>query len=488
MGITLVIGGLFFLFNPNFNIIDFIPDFIGLFLIFIGLTSMAHISEDIKHARKMAIYLAALDLLKFLSIGIAAGNDEKTWKLLLAFSFGVCQCILFYNFIQSFFSGIERLGTRYDSSSVFNTYEVSVIARAENTSSRKLTVNKQRRDVITRAKNTAIAFYFARTALATIPEFAMLPENDLYFNYEALRSLLYIFGAAIAFVWSLVYLARIWEFLLNIKNDAPFISALKNAHKEFESSNPSYKISTRMIVAMSLYALAIVSMFNLNEDGLPFIPLIVPAVILTIAAILLSVDNKRILICLAVSIPASIVSVVNTMSKADLYKGFTKFKDIFHFEKIADRFYPISNLTLLEYILLIALFVTFTYFIFKEIKEHLNVWDRDAFGMTAERAEAIRRENIETVGFAVRIQRILMSAVLLINTVNVKLAVFLGAMSADVRLGDADYPGMVYHILIILNIVLTLIWFVHTLKLTRFVKKEIYTVDYSLKNHELSER
>ncbi|MBR5448038.1 MAG: hypothetical protein IKV40_06410, partial [Clostridia bacterium] len=192
MSFTLIIIGFLFLFNPNFNIIDIVPDFIGFFLIAFGIRRLSCLSGNVDLAKRYAYVLSGVELLKALSIGLTSTND-RTWYLLLAFSFGVVECILFYLFARELFVGIERLGVRYDAK-----YVLSSCGKG-----------KRSRDVITRTHVTSMAFFFARTALAVIPEFTVLNTDDINRDYTGLRSFLYLVGTAVVIVWSIFFIVRI---------------------------------------------------------------------------------------------------------------------------------------------------------------------------------------------------------------------------------------------------------------------------------------
>ena len=111
MGFGLITAGFIFLFNPNINIIDIFPDFIGLWLVCAGLTKMAQINADIMEARGLFFKLSIVELAKSLSIFLMYSQDN-TRNLLLAFVFGIIECLLFTFALRSLFIGIENVGMR----------------------------------------------------------------------------------------------------------------------------------------------------------------------------------------------------------------------------------------------------------------------------------------------------------------------------------------------------------------------------------------
>ena len=57
-GLVLVFFGLVFLINPNFNMFDILPDFIGFALVCAGLAKYALIDENLSSAKKCSMYCA----------------------------------------------------------------------------------------------------------------------------------------------------------------------------------------------------------------------------------------------------------------------------------------------------------------------------------------------------------------------------------------------------------------------------------------------
>ena len=66
MGFGLIIAGLIFLVNPCYNVIDILPDFVGFFLIFRGLSKMAPLDSDLDDSRTVFSHLALIDRSKYL--------------------------------------------------------------------------------------------------------------------------------------------------------------------------------------------------------------------------------------------------------------------------------------------------------------------------------------------------------------------------------------------------------------------------------------
>ncbi len=479
MGFTLICIGFLFLFNPNFNVIDIVPDFLGLFLVCLGSIRISRLSEDVKAGSKLYFILAFVELFKSLSLGLFSNNDP-TWPLLLSFSFGVVECILFVYAASSFFTGIERLGVRYDSKFVLSTYSVLTLRYADDDGKKKFRLCREKRDAITRVRSTAIAFFFARTAFAVIPELTELFTDNLYVDYRMFKPILNIFGAFVVLIWSVFFIVRIVSFFCGIIKDSDFNDKLKSAHKAFENDNVHYKTSIRMRISILAYFAAVLSSVNVNEDGLALIPLAVPAGFLIIGTVLLSFENKKALPALIPSVATVALSVYNTMLKSGYYTRTAAFKDIFHYEASLEKFTPVSNTMLLGYLVFAVSFVYFGYLLYRCMMGHVKDRLADESGMSENRISEIRAENEETLRIFGRTQAILMAAVLSINIINVKLSWVFGEISAYVRVGDADYAGAIYSLIITVCVILNVVWLFNVRKLSRFMKEAVYSEKFNI--------
>ena len=83
-GLVLVFFGLVFLINPNFNMFDILPDFIGFALVCAGLAKYALIDENLSSAKKCSMYCA------FLSAAKLAVDKCRAYRLSSAVR--ICLC------------------------------------------------------------------------------------------------------------------------------------------------------------------------------------------------------------------------------------------------------------------------------------------------------------------------------------------------------------------------------------------------------------
>lgn len=114
MKFGLIIAGLVFFLNPNINIIDIFPDFIGCALIYAGLAGLAPLSPSMEDGLQNCRKLLIVNLFKlpaFILLSMA-GNNEKTFYLVFTFTFALLEAIYFIPMILNFCAGFAYFGSR----------------------------------------------------------------------------------------------------------------------------------------------------------------------------------------------------------------------------------------------------------------------------------------------------------------------------------------------------------------------------------------
>ena len=110
-GLVLVFFGLVFLINPNFNMFDILPDFIGFALVCAGLAKYALIDENLSSAKKCSMYCAFLSAAKLVfSLWTNAGHTD--YLLPFGFAFAVLEIIFMTAFFRNLCTGFDYMALR----------------------------------------------------------------------------------------------------------------------------------------------------------------------------------------------------------------------------------------------------------------------------------------------------------------------------------------------------------------------------------------
>jgi len=467
MGFGLICAGLVFLFNPNINIIDISPDFIGLWLVCAGLTKLAQINADLMEARGFFFKLSIVELAKFFSILLISSQDPTRY-LLLSFVFGVIECILFTLSVRSFFIGLENIGMRFSSKTVLATYK-----------KKKGAVTA---DVSTRLRKYMLTFFYLRTVFAMLPEFTELQSSSVISSnrmpLSQFKGVFYGLAVIIVFVLGIIYISRVTKFFKGCQRDTAFINSLRDSYDKFLVINKNYQVSRVMKLVLILYAGAAALTYNPTDDGLIKIPLVLCGIVLIIISFILAVINKK---ALYAAIPAgimSVLSVIDFIKKDAFYVDNTKFDDIFHIESAMDKYSVINNLALVEYILLFVSFMMITSIIMRSMSEHIPM--ALSYNSVELRPNEDELEEINgAFGKYSTIITALMAASVIIYGALTKIAIIAGEQAAFIDRDDINVPQIVFSWLSVGANAITAAWFVAVVLLLGYARKHIYGCVYN---------
>lgn len=246
MGLTLIGVAFVFLFNPNFNIVDILPDFIGYAFIAVALSRLSYMNEDIAIAHKGFSRAIILDLVKIgaLLLVFGTGNPEEqnTMLLLVSFVFAVAELIVLIPAYKSLFGGLMGLGYRFENTSVLGSRHKG---------------KKNRTEV---ARLFTYLFLTVKTAAYVLPEFAVLSTQ----SYDEFSSTLYIydyigllrsFSIIVSLVSGIVWLCLIESYFARIRRDEPFMRGVVGEYNEKILPKTSLFVR-RAVKIMSLWLFA----------------------------------------------------------------------------------------------------------------------------------------------------------------------------------------------------------------------------------------
>lgn len=184
-----------FLFTPNINVIDLLPDFVGYFIIVRLLRYPADLSPYFAEARSTFQKLAWLSVLKIPAIAIVLGSGvgRGDTTALLALGFGVGDLILGIMAVKYLFDALFYLGERTNADAILHPFSMS--------KKRALTPESYR--------GFTILFIIVKCAVATLPEFLLLTENTADGIYTSANLALYpmtlilaqLLGLTVGIVW-----------------------------------------------------------------------------------------------------------------------------------------------------------------------------------------------------------------------------------------------------------------------------------------------
>ena len=305
-----VIIGMLFLFNPVFSIIDFLPDCIGYYLIFSGLSKLSDLNVQINEARSGFQKLFYINIGKLACVFLLPSVDT-TWRLVFTFSFMVLELIFFFVTLPSFFDGLFGVSTRYGG----------------------VEKNIKSSEIIT----MTWVFFIAKEVLSLLPELMCLFEYTETGTVEAYtvltpanyRVILHILNAVVTTVLGVIWYIMMKKYLSFYKSEE-FTSAVDAAYNA-EIAQNAQLLTYRSIKSLcAFFSCGVFFIIGIYVNNINFIP---DAVFALLAAIgLISVkklfyDKASVALCFAFGVAALAQLIVSSMffvnyNTADSTTGF----------------------------------------------------------------------------------------------------------------------------------------------------------------------
>ncbi len=279
MGIGNIIIGMFFLFNPVFSIIDFLPDCIGYYLIARGLSKLADLNIQLNEARTGFLDLLYISIAKIVCIFFLPSVDS-TFRLVFTFSFLVLELIFYFKAFPQFFEGMFGVSTRYG--------EVTVAKASETVT-------------------MTWVFLIAKSALTLLPELMCLFEYTESGEIEAYtlltpanyRVMLYILNVLVISVLGVIWFVMIRKYLTFYKNKA-FVDAAQAAYdREITQNNDliTYRTLKTLCAFFSVGAVFAIGIYINNINFIPDAVFALLALIGLLSAKRLTFVKKTVTLC-----------------------------------------------------------------------------------------------------------------------------------------------------------------------------------------------
>ncbi|MEE1356636.1 MAG: hypothetical protein UHG68_03630, partial [Clostridia bacterium] len=295
--------GMIFLLNPNINVVDLLPDFIGCVLIMSGLSSLRDISDSLEDARRnflrlFWISLSHLPAFVLMMIISSTYVSEKTSILVFAFVYSVVEFVLINNALTSLIDGFVYIGERYNGECCF--YETKK-------NGKKLDVSHLR--------FFSTVFLLVTKGLTVAPNLVYLYDTSLGYgtvtNPYVTNPVEFIGPiTAICFVPALIFgimwARRMCRYLSGIKKDDAFVCVVDEILSNQSIRNTAVYKYRRISTAVFVLFAAIVLCMDFYVDEFNVIPDAVSAIVLFSAAVFM---KKRFSEASGVSVAISAVYV-----------------------------------------------------------------------------------------------------------------------------------------------------------------------------------
>ncbi len=458
MGLGFIIAGIVFLVNPNINIIDILPDFIGCILIVIGLSKTAMLHDSFAEAKDAFWRLALIELVKVGCI-VFVPYVDSTFLLVLVFSFAVIEVITLVPAISKLFEAFYDLGMKYGCEAVYakkiKTERVKDKACGDGGASRKV--------IIERAEGIRLyfqLFVIIKAVLSVLPE---LPALQLYdyigsvgansLNYAQFKPLFYVFSWLLTMVFGVICLIKLCPYINSIRKSKETCEKLKELYADRKINHPKQFIARRIKKMLALASLGSFFVIDMRFSGVNVFPNVLAASFFILIFIMLIKYDKLAIAGALTSLVWGIASVLNFSENARFLEKY----EINAVEWIPDAEIMYDELAFkvyIEYAIGIAAVVLLAVTLYRVIRGHIELLGGDFSHLQYKREE--RNAELRT---ACKIRLICAAvfgvAALVANAAYVKLVI--------------NHPA-----LWVVNFALALIWAIAITELSSYAGESIY--------------
>lgn len=344
------------IFNPNINLVDFLPDFVGFFILAAVFEKASLYAPYFEEARGALLKLGALSVLKIPALLIilsarSQNTNDNDIVALMSICFAVAELILLISAANHAFNALFYLGQRSDAKAL-----ISPVKGMRNPE---------------QLRTLTIVFSVAKCAIYALPELLKLTRVvDSTTVVTGSREYPYVMIAAqlLGFILGAVWLTFMCKYLKSIKNEGKFSEALATLRREYpEEKLDALKENRSLFRTYSVFVISAFLTLELSFDNFSdvnLLPHFLFGIFFSVALIRFSGKShatkalkKPVLICSSLFIAASVIfyifqtSFLTEFGYSTLYEG-----------KLADATASYIRTVIaggVEFILYVSLFVLF---------------------------------------------------------------------------------------------------------------------------------
>lgn len=273
------IAAAIFLFNPNLNILDFLPDCIGYYFILCGLGDcdllVPHFEES-KRSFRYLIWLTLSRIPMYFVVSASTHGDSNLGVMftLISLVYGILELLLVIPAFKSFFEGMEFLAERYGAFSL----------AGKN---------------MERARSFTLLAAIAKPILAFLPELVFLTNQDPligsgYIDYVRFRPHLFVITFFVMLIFSILFLVFFCGYAGNAMGDKSVSDIFADLSAAHSAPIRGEQVAAGIHRAMFFFSLGAFCCIDITLDRLSYLPDALGALCFLLASLsLLSIGGMR---------------------------------------------------------------------------------------------------------------------------------------------------------------------------------------------------
>lgn len=385
LGLSYILAGSVFLFDPFLSVIDLLPDCIGYLFIILGLYRLAdmddRLGDALKGARNLALIGLARVVAMLLTFGFVSPSEQPVFILLALFTLAVLDCLVLVPMWKNICGGLLYMGSRYNATAMFDRRGARGKIRTYNMVERYTTVTT--------------VYMILREILVVLPEISVLGhekggaeigQGTRYYDFVGLFRMT---GMLVSLVLGIIWLVMTIRFIRRLKTDTPFFERLSEKYRA--EVLPRNDLFAMRAVKASLICLIIAAALTMDVylDGVNMVPDTLAAVMMLLSILFLRRYAGKNTPAIAATCGYGVCTVAVWVLQLT-YFGMNQLTDAFRTDDLHARWQTtvlLQTLTTALFILAMGLILKNLYRLVKRYTG-LHAY-REESGYAAERTEAI---------------------------------------------------------------------------------------------------
>ena len=365
----LVFLALVFLFNPNVNLIDVLPDCIAYVLLILVIGSHSETVPYLSECKAACVKLALVTLIKIPAFSVMYSNMASGKDIVPLFTlvFAVLEMILLYSMVDNGFKSLVYVGERTDCTSVIKPF---VIKKGKTFTPEAL-------------KILTLIFFGARGILSVIPELFLLTPEDASLRKKLTEAYptVIVISVLTALVIGVIWLYHALKYLKSIKSTGDLGIALESlAVKGTIDEINTMDMLKRFNSALTVLAFSSIFIFDVafsDFGGYNKLPHFIYGILLFVAVYNLS-NRKELKLCSIIGVAGfSISSLLVYLFTSRFFESYTYINLPFSVSARA-AYLPVKIFGVTETVFAIVMLVNAALIFVDFIKNHTDVSPSDA--------------------------------------------------------------------------------------------------------------
>ena len=270
-----IIAGLVFLFNPNINLIDLLPDAIGFGLLLYGIMPFSHIQGRVSEAANAFRMLCIIELCKLGSLYFYSffTGEDQLMILLITMVFAAFEIFFGFQAFNHLFSGIEDFASAEEGSVLIEKLKTIRIF--------------------------SLVFVIAKATLAFLPDLTLLDDARYgevtgtgIRSWQDYRVAFMVFAFVLILVAGIVWLSLTISFFRRLKKEKDLVAEINRRATEYYNKTESL-IYRHSILALGFLMYAFFFCLELKIEGYSVLPPMISAVLFFIFFLLIKRFYKK---------------------------------------------------------------------------------------------------------------------------------------------------------------------------------------------------